>query len=221
MTNADGAAPGAGATAPGTDATAPADCRAPAGPGGAPSDVFAHRPKRADARRNHEKLLAAAREAFAEAGVSASLEDIARRAGVGIGTLYRHFPTRQALFERVYVEEVEALCRAADELAGRPPWDALAEWLRRFVTYTATKRAIAEALNHDSPVFATCRKAIDAAGEPLLRRAQESGDARPDASFDDVLRLVGGVTMYPFADTAQLERVLTMALDGVRVRPAG
>ncbi|WP_053207558.1 TetR/AcrR family transcriptional regulator [Jiangella muralis] len=197
MTNADGAAPGG------------------------PIDVFARRPKRADARRNYEKLLAAAREAYAEAGVSASLEDIARRAGVGIGTLYRHFPTRQDLFESVYVDEVEALCRAADELAGLPPWAALAGWLRRFVSYAATKRAIAEALNHDSPVFATCRKAIGDAGQPLLRRAQDSGDARPDASFDDVLRLVGGVTMYPFADPAQLERVLTMALDGIRVRPAG
>ncbi|PZF79295.1 TetR/AcrR family transcriptional regulator [Jiangella anatolica] len=186
---------------------------------GAPADAFARRPKRADARRNYEKLLTAAREAFAEAGVSASLEDIARRAGVGIGTLYRHFPTRRDLFESVYVDEVEVLCRAADELAGLPPWEALAGWLRRFVSYTATKRAIAEALNYDSPVFATGRQAIGAAGEPLLRRAQDAGDARPDASFDDVLRLVGGVTMYPFADPAQLERVLTMALDGIRIRP--
>ncbi|TDD64588.1 TetR/AcrR family transcriptional regulator [Jiangella aurantiaca] len=211
MTDANGAAYGDGAAAAAGDGTS-------ADAGSAPADVFARRPKRADARRNYEKLLSAAREAFAEAGVSASLEDIARRARVGIGTLYRHFPTRQDLFESVYVDEVEALCRAADELAGLPPWDALAGWLRRFVSYAATKRAIAEALNHDSPVFATCRKAIDAAGRPLLRRAQESGDARPDASFDDVLRLVGGVTMYPFADPAQLERVLTMALDGIRVR---
>jgi AcrR family transcriptional regulator len=186
---------------------------------GTASDVFARRPKRADARRNYEKLLTAAREAFAEAGMGASLEDIARRAGVGIGTLYRHFPTRQDLFESVYVDEVEALCRTADELADLPPWDALAGWLRRFVTYTATKRAIAEALNHKSAVFGSGWKLVNAAGEPLLRRAQDSGEARPDSSFDDVLRLVGGVTMYPFADPAQLERVLTMALDGIRVRP--
>ncbi|MBB5786448.1 TetR/AcrR family transcriptional regulator [Jiangella mangrovi] len=184
-------------------------------------DVLGRRPMRADARRNYEKLLAAAREAFAEAGMGASLEDIARRAGVGIGTLYRHFPTRQDLFEAVYVDEVEVLCRAADDVADLPPWEALAAWLRRFVGYTATKRAIAEALNHQSTVFASGWKLVNAAGEPLLRRAQESGDARPDASFDDVIRLVGGVTMYPFADPAQLERVLTMALDGVRVRPGG
>ena len=183
--------------------------------------VLGRRPMRADARRNYEKLLAAARDAFAEAGMGAPLEDIARRAEVGIGTLYRHFPTRQDLFEAVYADEVEVLCRAADEVAELPPWEALAAWLRRFVGYTATKRAIAEALNHKSAVFASGWKLVSAAGEPLLRRAQESGDARPDASFDDVIRLVGGVTMYPFADPAQLERVLTMALDGVRVRPAG
>jgi AcrR family transcriptional regulator len=79
-------------------------------------EVFSRRPKRADARRNYETLISAAREAFAEDGVSASLEDIARRAQVGIGTLYRHFPTRQDLFESVYVDEVEALCRTADDL---------------------------------------------------------------------------------------------------------
>lgn len=178
-----------------------------------------HRPMRADARRNYDRLLRQARTSFGERGTDASLEDIARRAGVGIGTLYRHFPTRQDLFESVYVDEVEVLCRAADEVAELPPWDALAAWLRRFVGYTATKRAIAEALNHKSAVFGSGWKLVTAAGEPLLRRAQDSGEARPDASFDDVIRLVGGVTMYPFADPAQLERVLTMALDGIRVRP--
>src|SRR4051812_23807201 len=93
------------------------------------------KPKRADARRNHEKLIAAGREAFTEEGSAASLEDIARRAGVGIGTLYRHFPTRQALLEAVYLDEVEALCTSAEELAELPPWDALANWMRRFVGY--------------------------------------------------------------------------------------
>src|SRR3954463_8355120 len=91
------------------------------------------RPKRADALRNYEKLLAAAREAFTEADRSASLEDIARRAGVGIGTLYRNFPTRADLVEAVYVDEVEALSRSADESAQRDPWDALTSWLQRFV----------------------------------------------------------------------------------------
>ena len=133
------------------------------------------RPHRADARRNFDALLAAAREAFAENGAEASLEDIARRAGVGIGTLYRNFPTRQDLFDTVYVGEVEALCRAAEEVAGLPPWEALVVWLRRFVAYSATKRAISEALNRDSEMFRSCRAAMYAAGEPLLVRAQEAG----------------------------------------------
>src|SRR5215211_9158990 len=97
------------------------------------------RPKRADARRNYDKLIAAARDAFAEHGTSASLEEIARRAEVGIGTLYRHFPSRQELLEAVYVEEVEGVCRRADELTDLPPWEALAEWLHRVVAYVGRK----------------------------------------------------------------------------------
>src|ERR1700750_1364877 len=101
------------------------------------------RPKRADARRNYEKVLAAAREAFAEGGESTALEEIARRAGVGIGTLYRHFPNRQALIEALYLEEVEEVCRTAAELDGADPWEALNGWLERFIGYIATKRALA------------------------------------------------------------------------------
>src|ERR687888_787738 len=104
------------------------------------------RPKRADALRNYEKLVAAAREAFTEADRSASLEDIARRADVGIGTLYRHFPTRTDLIEAVYVEEVDALCRSAADLGDEPPWDALVGWLQRFIGYVATKHVLAEEL---------------------------------------------------------------------------
>src|SRR5947199_7108596 len=90
------------------------------------------RPKRADARRNYEKVLAAAREAFAEGGESTALEEIARRAGVGIGTLYRHFPNRQALLEALYVDEVEEVCRSAAELDGADPWEAFNRWFDRF-----------------------------------------------------------------------------------------
>src|SRR5476651_696805 len=103
-------------------------------------------PKRADARRNYEQLIEAARGVFAEAGSNASLEEIARRAGVGIGTLYRHFPTRQALLEAVYVDEVEAMARAAADLTELPPWDALSQWLHQYVRFAATKRALNEAL---------------------------------------------------------------------------
>ena len=104
--------------------------------------VAVERPHRADARRNFDALLIAARDTFAEQGANASLEEIARRAGVGIGTLYRHFPTRQDLFEAVYVGEVEELVKAAADVADREPWDAFEAWLERFVTYIATKRAI-------------------------------------------------------------------------------
>jgi AcrR family transcriptional regulator len=176
------------------------------------------RPARADARRNFDALLVAARDAFAEHGTDASLEDIARRAGVGIGTLYRNFPTRQDLFDSVYVGEVEQLCRAAEEVAGLPPWDALAAWLRRFVGYAATKRAIYEALNRDSEMFRSCRTAMYEAGEPLLERAQKAGVVRTDASFDDLLRLVTGITSAGFVDEAQRARVLAFALDGIRTR---
>ncbi|MFI9773705.1 TetR/AcrR family transcriptional regulator [Streptomyces sp. NPDC051956] len=182
--------------------------------------VAAQRPRRADARRNFDALLAAARDAFAEKGAEASLEDIARKAGVGIGTLYRNFPTRRHLFETVYAEEVDALCRLADELADAPPWDGLATWLRRFVDYTVTKRAIRDALSGESDIFVSCRRAMIDAGEPLLLRAQAAGEVREDMSFDDLLRLISGVTGAAYVDTEQRDRVFGITLDGMRTRPA-
>src|SRR5580704_18529009 len=161
------------------------------------SEVLTARPMRADARRNYDKLIAAGREAFTDEGSSASLEEIARRAGVGIGTLYRHFPTRQALLEAVYVEEVEALCRSAADLAEQPPWEALIAWLHRFVGYVATKQALAEELfAHADPnadVFRNCRAAFNAAGEPLLTRAQEARVVRADTNITEVVQLVAGI----------------------------
>jgi AcrR family transcriptional regulator len=181
------------------------------------------RPKRADALRNYEKLVAAAREAFTEADRSASLEDIARRAGVGIGTLYRHFPTRGDLVEAVYVDEVEALSRSAAELAALEPWEALTSWLQRFVGYVATKQALADELfavaERDDAVFTGCRSMLHAAGEPLLRRAQEDGIVRPDVTIDEVVRMVGGIAKIPADDPADIQRLLAVALDGLRYRP--
>jgi AcrR family transcriptional regulator len=178
------------------------------------------RPKRADARRNYDKLIAAAREAFTEQDRSASLEDIARRAGVGIGTLYRHFPGRAQLIEAVYVEEVEGLCATADELRDAPPWDALVGWLGRFVGYVATKQALAEELfavpGHDADVFKSCRTALFAAGEPLLRRAQEAGSVRSDVSIQQVVHMVAGIAKIQTAEPADVERILSVALDGLR-----
>lgn len=176
------------------------------------------RPQRADARRNFDALLDAAREVFGADGVNGSLEEVSRRAGVGIGTLYRNFPTRQALFEAVHVDEVEALARVADELAGRDPWDALVTWLRQFVGYATTKKAVYEALNFDSPMFAACIELIHRAGEPLLKRAREAGKARADVDFEDVRYLINGVSGSNFADDARRERVLAMALDGIKTQ---
>ncbi|MFF3516550.1 TetR/AcrR family transcriptional regulator [Streptomyces sp. NPDC002573] len=183
--------------------------------------VAVQRPRRADARRNLDALLAAARDAFASKGVDTSLEDIARQAGVGIGTLYRNFPTRRHLFETVYAEEVDSLCRLAEELCDVPAWGALTSWLRRIVDSTVTIRAVREALSDESEVFVTCRRSLLDAGEPLLRRAQTAGQARPDITFDDLLRMVSGIAGAAFTDTAQRDRVLTVALDGVRTDGAG
>src|SRR5437868_1745344 len=181
----------------------------------APDSLLA-RPKRADARRNYEKVLAAAREAFAEGGESTSLEEIARRAGVGIGTLYRHFPTRQALLEALYLDEVEEVCRSAAALDGGDAWEALSEWFERFIAYLATKRALAhELLNYlelDAPLFQTCRASLFTAGEPLLQRAQEAGAVRPDVTFAEVMQMVMGIAKIPTNDRAQIEHILRIAL---------
>ncbi|MBO0768952.1 MAG: TetR/AcrR family transcriptional regulator, partial [Solirubrobacterales bacterium] len=130
------------------------------------------KPLRADAARNREKVLAAARDAFTESGASTSLEAIARRAGVGIGTLYRHFPTRQALLEAVYLDEVEQVAHFASELSDREPWEALEAWVRRLADYLVTKHALAAELldymDRDSPMFIECRGSLGDAGAPLL-----------------------------------------------------
>jgi AcrR family transcriptional regulator len=179
------------------------------------------RPMRADARRNYEKVLAAAREAFAEGGESTSLEEIARRAGVGIGTLYRHFPSRQALVEALYLEEVEEVCRSAAELQGGDPWEALNEWFDRFIAYLATKRVLAhELLNYvsqDSPLFQSCRASLFEAGGPLLERAQEAGVVRPDVDIAQVIQMVVGISKA--TDPSQTEQIIRIALDGLRYTP--
>jgi AcrR family transcriptional regulator len=186
----------------------------------ATAPTLLERPKRADARRNYEKLLTAAREAFAEGGEATSLESIAERAGVGIGTLYRNFPNRQALVEALYVDEVEEVCRTAAELESADPWEALNSWLQRVVSYVATKQAlIAELVNYldtDAELFQACRTYLYSAGGPLLLRAQEAGVVRPDVAIGEVIQLVVGIAKVPSADPAQTEHVLRVALDGLR-----
>ena len=180
-------------------------------------------PKRADARRNYEKVLAAARQAFAEGGESTALEEIARRADVGIGTLYRHFPNRQALLEALYVGEVEQMTRSAAELEGGDPWEALNAWFERFMVYIATKRALLVELHNyldqDAPLFQVCRTSLFDAGEPLLKRAQEAGVVRSDVTIADAIQMVVGIAKMPSGDPAQTERLVRVALDGLRYRP--
>jgi len=186
--------------------------------------AYPPRQKRADALRNYEKLISAAREAFAEDGTSTSLEEIARRAGVGIGTLYRNFPTRQALLEAVYLEEVQALAASAADLADQPPWEALVGWLHRFVGYMATKQALAqELLNYverDAGLFQTCRTELYDAGEPLLRRAQDAGAVRSDTNLVEVIQMVGGIAKIA-ASPQEISHILDVALDGLRYSRAG
>jgi AcrR family transcriptional regulator len=187
------------------------------------TEIQLQRPKRADARRNHELLVTAARAVFAEHGTSAPLEAIAERAGVGIGTLYRHFPTRQALLEAVYVDEVDAIAKAANDLSGLAPWDALSQWLHQYVGFAATKRALTEALLEEggleSDVMLTCRTGLMSAGTALLERAQQAGVVRDDVEFMDVARMVSGIAVAATAHPDQKERMLQLALDGLRYRP--
>src|SRR4051794_1308783 len=154
--------------------------------------------QRADAIRNREKLLDTALDVFAECGTNASLEKIAKRAGVGIGTLYRHFPTRDDLVEAAYRTEVDHLTQAADALLGEHPADvALELWMDRWIAYTATKRGMADALNNvvagGSSVREETRAQIVAAIARLHEAGVAAGTLRDDVSADDVMRAVGAV----------------------------
>jgi AcrR family transcriptional regulator len=178
--------------------------------------ITVRRPHRADARRNFDALLVAARDAFNRDGIDVPLEDIARQAGVGIATLYRNFPTRSDLVEAVYVSEIEELLQAARDAREREPWDALETWLRRFSGYVATKLAMLQGLNKDSEIFRACRAAMYEAANPLFERAQAAGEVREDTSLDDAMRLVSGVTASHYESDEQRARVLALALSALR-----
>ncbi len=181
------------------------------------------RKPRADARRNRESLLEAAKAAFAEVGAEASLEEIARRAGVGIGTLYRHFPTRDAVVEAVYRREVQQLADAAPRLIeSMAPAEALRAWMRLFIDYVAAKRVIAPALKSlvggGSALYADSSARISEAMALLVERAQASGDVRPSAAAADLLRALIGfayVTSAPDWE-ASARRLIDLMIDGLR-----
>ena len=184
---------------------------------------------RADARRNREKLLAAAVELFADAGEDVSLEAIAERAGVGIGTLYRHFPTREALAEAAYRNEVQRLCDAAGELLDSEPSDvALAEWMDRFVTYVAAKRSMANMLQSvvastDSTLYSEARRQMVAAITLLLKAAERDGTVRGDVDPEDVLRVMSGIWLVTDGPdwSERACRLLSLLMDGLRYGASG
>ncbi|MEU8952629.1 helix-turn-helix domain-containing protein [Streptomyces sp. NPDC048489] len=179
--------------------------------------LAARRPRRADAARNFDAALASARAVFTEKGGGASMEAIARHAGVGIATLYRNFPTRESLIEAVYVAEVDQICRYGVDLTSKVPGEALDAWLEQFALYLNTKRALIEGLSRESEAFQVCRTAIYATGEPLLRRAQATGAARTDVDIDDVMRYIFGVTAGTYQNDDQRRRVIRMAIEAVHI----
>ena len=157
------------------------------------------RKPRADAQRNRARILEVAKKAFTRSGADFSLDEIAKQAGVGAGTLYRHFPTREALLEAVYRTEVEKLAAAERKFAEKfPPVEALRAWMLLFVDYIATKQIIAPALNTlvggASKVFAATGDQIKGAIQALVERAIESGDMRRDLEPLDLLRALVGVS---------------------------
>jgi len=180
---------------------------------------------RSDARRNYERLLAAAYAAFAERGADdVSLEEIARRAGVGIGTLYRHFPTRPALLEAVYKDQVEGLgTLAAKLLTSESPGDALAEWVRALVAFSANKRGLTRELMADSPFLPLCKTLIAESSNALLERAQHAGVARRDVTGSDLSRMAHGLVMaaeFGAGDPGLLDRMVSVLLAGLLPEPS-
>jgi AcrR family transcriptional regulator len=183
------------------------------------------RPMRADARRNYERLLKAAAEAFAEHGEGASLDDIAKRAGVGSGTLYRHFPTRQALLEAVYVDAIEALAARADEIARElPPGEALMEWLNELsagmIQVRGLKTLLGSAVTDGSSAVVTaCGVSVKGAAERLVGAAQREGTLRSDVEPIEILRLAHGVATASELANGEgkyIRRYLSLLTEGLR-----
>ncbi|MFC9704114.1 helix-turn-helix domain-containing protein [Streptomyces sp. NPDC056943] len=187
-----------------------------------------HRPMRADARRNLDKIVAAAGAVIAERGAEASLEEVARRAGVGSATLHRHFPSRQALLEAVFKDRVEALCAKAYDLLADPdpdpdPGQDLATWLHAVAAHAVANRGLGASLMRDAdPALGeTCHDMITTAGDALLARARAAGAVRPEVTVTRLLKLVGAIALATEQEAdgpAEAGLLLGIALDGVRTR---
>jgi AcrR family transcriptional regulator len=190
-----------------------------AGTGGQPA-----RPMRADARRNYERLVAAARDVFAAEGDGASMEAVARKAEVGVGTLYRHFPKRIDLVEAVYTTDVDELVEAAEEAVDSlGPWEAVVAFLEAFVRYAQSKRTflneLREAFEEHPDLKLASRERIDAATNLVVRRGQEAGVVRADVEGADVTQLLGPMCTSPTITREQTSRLLPMILDGLKATP--
>ena len=191
------------------------------------ADMMALRPagqQRADARQNQARLVVAATEAFAEKGADAPLEDVARRAGVGIGTLYRHFPTRLDLQAAVFRSQVETICGQGQALlADTPPGPAFIGWIRNLAAYFAAKRGLSkvvmDGLGRDSEMLRACSTVMRDTTDRLLTSAQEAGIIRPDVAAIDILRLMHGIAITADATPEQGDRLLSIMLDGLAVKP--
>jgi AcrR family transcriptional regulator len=175
--------------------------------------------RRADAERNRDKILAAARTAFADPDAEVSMAEISRRAGVGMATLYRNFPGRQELLEALYTDEVNAVCQAAETIDGETPGVALGAWLHRFFAFTTSKRHIAAELlkqtDRSNPLFKNNRTRVIAAGRPLLAAAQHAGEIRDDLTLEQILDMIVAISTI-HGDTGYTEPILQTALDGLR-----
>lgn len=192
--------------------------------GGAPECADnSKKPMRADARRNYDRLVTAARQILAERGSEASMDEIAKAADVGVGTLYRHFPKRIDLVEAVYRDDVDGLACLAQNADG-DPWDDLVTWLQAFVRYAESKRTflteLHEAFEKNPNFRLDSREKLAAATDRVLSRAQASGQARTDIDHSDLMQLVGGMCMARNATFANNARLLELVLDGVRTQPA-
>jgi AcrR family transcriptional regulator len=179
------------------------------------------RPMRADARRNYERLVVAAREVFAREGGSASMEAIARQAGVGVGTLYRHFPARIDIVEAVYRTDVDTLVATATQVdEDLEPWPAVVAFLEAFVRYAQGKRTflneLHEAFDRDPELRVRMLDRIQEAAQLVVGRAQEAGAVRTDVDGKDVIQLVGPMCTNATLTEDQSMRLLGMILDGLR-----
>jgi AcrR family transcriptional regulator len=189
-----------------------------------PADQFSSPTRRPDAARNREKIRAVARAAFADAEAEVSMAEIARRAGVGMATLYRNFPSRHELLEAVFIDEVNAVCMAAETVEGETPGAVLMAWLHQFFAFATSKHHVASALlvhvDSSNPLFNQSRARVLAAGRPLLVAAQHTHDVRDDLTLEQVLDMVVAIAMI-HGDPAYREPVLQTALDGLRSTTAG